>query len=85
MLKHLPKDSLKRKKKTMLYGKQNVYFNKTTIDKRIHNGTGTTKANDAKDSNIDEKITKFQDQLKSEYVHRIPLRYFIDLGKNISQ
>ena len=69
----------------MLYGKQNVYFNKATIDGRIHNGTGTTKANDAKDSNIDEKITKFQDQLKNEYVHRIPLKYFIDLGKNISQ
>ena len=65
----------------MLHSKQSVYLNKTTIDRRIHNGTGATKANDAKDLNIDERITKFQDQLKNEYVYRIPLRYFTDLGK----
>ena len=68
----------------MLYSKQSVYFNKATIDKRMHNGTAATKANDAKDLNIDERITKFQDQIKNKYVHRIPLRYFTDLGKNIS-
>ena len=49
MLKHLPKDLLKNIEKTMLYSKQSVYFNKTTIDRRIHNGTSATKANDAKD------------------------------------
>ena len=81
MLKHLPKDSLKKIEKTMLYSKQSVYFNKTMIDRRIHNRTGATKASDAKDLNIDERITKFQDQLKNEYVYRIPLRYFTDLGK----
>ena len=65
----------------MLYSKRPVYFNKTTIDSRTHNGTGATRANDAKDLNIDERITKFQDQLKKEYVYRVPLRYFTDLGK----
>ena len=65
----------------MFYSKQSVYFNKTTIDRRIHNETGATKANDSKHLIIDERITKFQDQLKSEYVYRIPLRYFTDLGK----
>ena len=65
----------------MFYSKQSVYFNKTTIDRRIHNGTGATKANDAKHLNIDERITRFQDQQKNEYVYRIPLRYFTDLGK----
>ena len=65
----------------MLYSKQSIYFNKTSIDSRIHNGTGATKANDAKDLNIDERITKFQDQLKNEYVYRIPLIHFTDLGK----
>ena len=58
MLKHLPKDLLKKIEKTMLYSKQSVYHNKTTIDRRIHNGSGgttnATKANDAKDLNIDE-------------------------------
>ena len=55
------------------------------MDRRIYNGSGGTtnaqKANDAKDLNIEERITKFQDQLKDENVYRIPLRYFTDLGK----
>ena len=67
----------------MLYSNMSVYINKTSIDRRIHNGSGSStsadEANDAKDLNIDE--TKFQDQLKDEYVYRIPLRYFTDLGK----
>ena len=50
----------------------------------MHNGNGATKVNDAKDLNIDERMTKFQDQIKNKYVHRIPLIYFTDLGKNIS-
>ena len=31
--------------------------------------------------NIDDRISKLQNQLKNEYVYRIPLRYFTDLGK----
>ena len=67
--------------KNLLYSKRPVYFNKTTINRRLRNGTGATRANDAKDLNSDERITKFQNQLKNEYVYRVPLRYFIDLGK----
>ena len=91
MLKHLPKDFLKKIEKTLIYSKQPVYFNKTTID-RIddRSGTGTTgtaaqiatgKANDSKDLNIEERISKFQSQLRDEYVYRIRLRHFIDLEK----
>ena len=40
MLKHLPKDSLKKIEKTLLYSKEPVYFNKTTIDRRTHDGSG---------------------------------------------
>ena len=69
----------------MLYSKKPVYLNKTSIDRRIHDGLGRTdnkiKANNTKDFNIDERILKFEDQLKSEYMCRIPLRYFTDLGK----
>ena len=65
MLKHLPKDSLKKIEKTLLYSKEPVYFNKTTKDRRIHDesGAGTTrstaqiairKVNDAKDLNIED-------------------------------
>ena len=89
MLKHLPKDS---SKKTVLYNKQTVYFNKTTIDRKINNrsGVGTSgtaaqiaarKANDAKDLNIEERREKCQTQPNNEYVYRNHLRYFTDLGK----
>ena len=96
MLKHLPKDGLKKLEKTLLYRKQAVYFNQTTINRRIHDGSGFVtrslnatqiatakkkKKKNAKDLNIDERITKFKDQLKDEYVYRIPLKYFADLGK----
>ena len=36
ILKHLPKDSLKRIEKTMLYSKEPVYLNKTSLDRRVH-------------------------------------------------
>ena len=56
----------------MLYSNTPVYLNKTTIDRQIHKGYGSKtnagKANDAKDLNTDDRITKFQDQLKDEYV-----------------
>ena len=35
----------------------------------------------ATDLNIEDQIDLFQDQLKSEHVYRIPLRYFSDIGK----
>ena len=58
MLKHLPKDSLKKLEKTLLHSKEPVYFNKTTIDRRTLNETGANRANDTKDLNTDERITK---------------------------
>ena len=39
------------------------------------------KKNHAKDLNIDERIELFHDQLSEEFVYRIPLRYFSDIGK----
>ena len=41
----------------------------------------TAKRNNAKNLNIDERITKFKDQQNDEYVYRIPVKYFTDLGK----
>ena len=85
IMKHLPKDSLKKLEKIMLYSNTLVYLNKTSIDRRVHNGssskTNADKTNDAKVLNTDDRIDKFQDQLKDEYAYRIPLRCFTDLGK----
>ena len=54
----------------MLYSTQAVYFNKTTIDRSIHN---SNTANGITDLNINERITKFKNQLKKEFVYRVPL------------
>ena len=48
MLKHSPKDSLKNLEETMLYSNKPVYFNKTTIDRRINNEWGRKCSLDAK-------------------------------------
>ena len=89
MLKHQPTNALK----THLYSKKPAYFASETYDRRSHNGanidsTGlnptqitAAKKLHAKDLNIDERISLFQNQLKNEYVYRIPLRYFSDIGK----
>ena len=39
------------------------------------------KKNHAKNNNIDKRIELFSDQLADEFVYRIPLRYFSDIGK----
>ena len=62
----------------MFYSKKPIYFNRTTLERRTHN---SNTANDITDLNINERIIKFQGQLKNEFVYRVPLRYFTDLGK----
>ena len=36
---------------------------------------------DITDKNIDDRIEKFQDQLKNKYVYKAPLKYLWDIGK----
>ena len=38
LLKHLPNDLLKKIENLLLYSKGPVYYNGTSLDKRIHNG-----------------------------------------------
>ena len=73
MLKHLRADELKAIKKTLLYSKKAVYYNDVNIERRNHNGDGitttgmnmtqiaTTKKNNAKYLNIDNRIAKFKE------------------------
>ena len=96
MLKHLPKGALKTIEKT-LHCKEAVYHNNVNIERRNHNGAGLTatamnatqiatlKKNDAKELNIDDRISKFKEMLKNEHVYRIPLRYLQILVRSISQ
>ena len=62
MLKHLPKNALNKNEKTMLYSKQPVYFNSTTSERRTFN---SAMANNITHLNFNERITKFQFQLKN--------------------
>ena len=61
ILKHLPKNALKKFEETMLYSKQPFYFNRTMLEWRTFSNTS---ANDITDSNINKRITKFHDQVK---------------------
>ena len=93
MLKHLPSDAVKTIQKTYLYSKKPVYLASKTYDRRNHNGANiglaglnatqitAAKKLHAKGLNIDDRISLFQNQLKKEYVYRVPLRYFSDIGK----
>ena len=93
LLKHQPTNALKTIQKIHFYSKKPVYFASETYDRRNHDGanidfTGLNTAQKtaskklhAKDLNIDERISLFQEQVKNEYVYRIPLRYFSDIGK----
>ena len=62
----------------LLYDNTTVYFSETTIDRRTHN---SKTAIDKTDLSINKRLQIFKNQLKNEYVCRIPLRYFIDLDK----
>ena len=59
------------------YG-NNQQLIETTIERRTYN---STTLEDITDDNLDDGLDKFKDQLKNEYVYRIPLRYFTDIGK----
>ena len=75
MLKHLPADDLKTIQKIFLFSKKSVYYGSTSYNRRNFNskdlvttGLNTAqitekKKQHAKDLNIDERITLFQDQL----------------------
>ena len=83
----------KNNPKNFFYSKKPVYYGNTAYERRNFNSknlttTGlnsnaiaTLKKNHAKDINIDERIDLFHDQLADEFVYRILLRYFSDIGK----
>ena len=81
MLKHLPNSTLSK----LLYSKKAIYYNKTSLNRRVHNGAGETqtaeKGKNAADLNIQERIWRFHDMLSDEYIYTVPLEYFTDIGK----
>ena len=72
MLKHVPKDALTKIEKTRPHSKKPIYFNKTSLDRRVHNSAGETQATEkrknATDLHMQERITKFHDILSDEHI-----------------
>ena len=67
----MPEKALKIIENDLLYSKRNLDFTVTI--------TMTTAPNTTNE-NITDIITKFQNQLKNDYVYKIPLKYICDLG-----
>ena len=78
MFKYLPKKSLGKIKKTMLYSNKLVYYNWKTTEKRTFNSTMLA---DITGLNSEQRISDFWEMLKSEHVYRVPLCYFCVIGK----
>ena len=80
MLKHVPKKALKVIEKDLLYSRKKVKL-PAGKERRDEHTANAENANNRTDDNIDERIQKFQNQLKTDYFYRIPLKYICNLGK----
>ena len=80
MLKHVPKKALKVIENDLLYSRKKVKL-PAGEERRDEHTANAGNANNRTDDNIDERIQKFQNQLKTDYFYRIPLKYICNLGK----
>ena len=64
--------------KQLLYSKKKVKL--PDDEDRLDKQTNDANADNRTDDNIDERIQKFQNQLKNVYCYRIPLKYICNLG-----
>ena len=71
MLKHLPSDALTS---AVTLNTKTSAFRDSRLSATNNNSIKTACKRPK------YRITLFQNQLKSEYVYRIPLRYFLDIG-----
>ena len=80
LLKHMPKDALKTIENDLLYSKNKVAIYGSDNDIHAYYTATNAAALHRTDENLTERIEKVQDQLKNEYVYRIPLKYLCDVG-----
>ena len=79
MLKHTPKKALEVIENDLLYSRQKVKL-PANEDRRDEHTAAAENADNRTDDNIDQRIQKFQNQLKTDYYYRIPLKYICNLG-----
>ena len=80
MLKHMSEKTLKKIEKHLIYSKKKVRFYGNENDIHVHCVTTNATDPNRTDENLTERTEKFQDQIKSEFVFRIPLKFLCDLG-----
>ena len=80
LLKHMPKDLLAIIENNLLYSKKKVKLPADEDKRDTHTAAGED-ADNRTDDNIDERIQKFQNQLKNTYWYRISLKYIVDIGQ----
>ena len=76
----MPKDSLVIIENDLLYSKKKVKL-PADEDKRDTRTAAGEDAHNRTDDNMDERIQKFQNQLKNTYWYRVPLKYTVDIGQ----
>ena len=76
-MKYLPKKSVKKLLKTMLYCNKPVYLTGAN-DRRLNNDKDLA---DRTDPNLTYRLKELKNHLNKQCVYRIPLLYFCDLGK----
>ena len=76
----MPKDALKAIQNDLLYNKEKVAIYGNNNDRRAYYTTTNATAGNRTDENLTDRIAKFQNQIKNEYVYRIPLKYLSDVG-----
>ena len=80
LLKHMPKDLLAIIENDLLYSKKQVKLPADEDKRDTHTAAGED-TDKRTDDNIDERIQKFQNQLKNTYWYRVLLKYIVDIGQ----
>ena len=80
ILKHMPKKALKTLEKHLLYSKNKVRIYGNENDRHAHRTTTNARPPYRTNENLTEITEKFHDQMKSEFVYRIPLKFLCNLG-----
>ena len=79
ILKHIPKEALEVIENDLLYSRKKVKLPDGEARRKKHTAAGGD-ATERTDDNLDERIKKFNTQLKTTSYYRIPLQYICDIG-----
>ena len=79
MLKHMPKNALKAIENDLLYSKKKVVL-PNDKDRRDERTVAGEDGDNRTDENLNQRIAKFQNQLKNTCWYKIPLKYLVDIG-----